>query len=73
MSTFVASVICLCFAISEPRSYVKERITPSDKDWMRRFNAPTTLAVFLPSTLTSAIGVRDTWRLIVEVDRQIIQ
>jgi hypothetical protein len=68
MSTFVASVICLCFAISEPRSYVKERITPSDKDWMRRFNA-----VFLPSTLTSAIGERDTSRLIVEVDRQIIQ
>jgi hypothetical protein len=73
MSTFVASVICLCCAISGPRSHVKERITPSGKDWMRRFNAPTTLAVFLPSTLNSAIGVRDTSRLIVEVDRQIIQ
>ena len=40
---------------------------------MRRFNAPTTQAVFLPSTLTSAIGVRDTSLLIVEVDREIIQ
>jgi hypothetical protein len=73
MSTFVASVICLCCAISEPRSYVKERTTPSGKDWMRRFNAPMTLAVFSPSTLNSAIGVRDTSRLIVEFDRQIIQ
>jgi hypothetical protein len=42
MLTFVASLICLCCAISEPRSHV----TPSGKDWMRRFNAPMTLAVF---------------------------
>jgi hypothetical protein len=36
MSTLVARVICLCCAISVPRSHVKERIIPSGRDWIRR-------------------------------------